>query len=75
MSLSMTEAEREEFLADLHVGVLGVNHGDVPLAVPIWYGYEPGRRLVIAASSPRGGNRRGRTDLNPAGKPLVNRVQ
>ena len=29
MSLSMTTTEREAFLADLHVGVLGVNHGDV----------------------------------------------
>ncbi len=47
MSLSMTKAEREEFLADLHVGVLGVNHGDVPLAVPIWYGYEPGGDIWV----------------------------
>ena len=28
MSAKMTREEREAFLADLHVGVLGVNHGD-----------------------------------------------
>lgn len=42
MSLAMTQQEREAFLADLHVGILGVNHGKVPLAVPIWYAYKPG---------------------------------
>ena len=42
MSLAMTQQEREAFLADLHVGILGVSHGKVPLAVPIWYAYEPG---------------------------------
>ena len=47
MSLAMTKEEREAFLADLHVGVLGVQHGDVPLAVPIWYGYEPGGDVWI----------------------------
>jgi len=48
--MSMTRAEREAFLADLHVGVLGVNHGDVPLAVPIWYAYEPGGDVWILTS-------------------------
>jgi len=42
MSLAMTTTERERFLADLHVGVLAVTHGDTPLATPIWYDYEPG---------------------------------
>ncbi|MEM9467209.1 MAG: pyridoxamine 5'-phosphate oxidase family protein [Actinomycetota bacterium] len=50
MSLSMTKAEREAFLADLHVGVLGVNHGEVPLAVPIWYDYEPGGDIWVLTS-------------------------
>ena len=50
MSLSMTTTEREAFLADLHVGVLGVNHGDVPLAVPIWYDYEPGGDIWVLTS-------------------------
>jgi nitroimidazol reductase NimA-like FMN-containing flavoprotein (pyridoxamine 5'-phosphate oxidase superfamily) len=44
MSLSMSQAEREEFLAALHVGVLSVTVGDSrgPLAIPIWYSYQPG---------------------------------
>ena len=50
MSLAMTKEERETFLAGLHVGVLGVNHGDVPLAVPIWYAYEPGGDAWIITS-------------------------
>ena len=42
-SLSMTVEEREAFLADPHVGVLSVERPDgPPLAVPVWYGYEPG---------------------------------
>jgi PPOX class probable F420-dependent enzyme len=41
--LSMTKAEREAFLAGLHVGVVSVIEPDRgPLAVPVWYGYEPG---------------------------------
>lgn len=50
MSLAMSKEEREAFLADLHVGVLGVNHGDMPLAVPIWYGYEPGGDIWVITS-------------------------
>ena len=39
----MTRAEREAFLADVHVGVVGISDGlRGPLAVPVWYGYEPG---------------------------------
>ncbi|WP_378741800.1 pyridoxamine 5'-phosphate oxidase family protein [Nocardia brasiliensis] len=44
----MTSAEREAFLADLHVGVLAVERADrAPLSVPIWYVYEPGGEVVI----------------------------
>ena len=50
MSMKMTKDEREAFLADLHVGVLGINHGDVPLAVPIWYDYEPGGDVWVLTS-------------------------
>ena len=43
---SMTQAEREQFLADLHVGILGIERTDgPPLTVPIWYIYEPGGEL------------------------------
>jgi PPOX class probable F420-dependent enzyme len=41
--LSMSEQEREAFLAALHVGVLAVDRPDgPPLVVPIWYRYAPG---------------------------------
>lgn len=43
MPLAMSELERQEFLAALHVGVISIERVDgPPLAVPIWYGYEPG---------------------------------
>ena len=43
MSLAMSEQERQEFLAGLHVGVISIERADgPPLTVPIWYGYEPG---------------------------------
>lgn len=48
MSLKMTKAEREAFLADLHVGVISIAEKDRgPLTAPIWYGYEPGGELWI----------------------------
>ena len=42
--LSMSRKEREEFLAETHVGVLSVAEegGRAPLSIPIWYRYEPG---------------------------------
>jgi PPOX class probable F420-dependent enzyme len=47
--LTMTKAEREEFLAGVHVGVLSVSRpgGAAPAVAPIWYGYEPGGDVVI----------------------------
>jgi PPOX class probable F420-dependent enzyme len=51
MSLAMTVEEREAFLADTHVGVLVVADGKLaPLAVPIWYRYEPGGEIRIVTS-------------------------
>ena len=48
MSLAMTRPEREKFLADLHVGIISIaEEGRGPLAVPIWYDYEPGGELWI----------------------------
>ena len=42
----MTQAEKQAFLADVHVGVLALNDGDRgPLMVPMWYEYEPGGEL------------------------------
>lgn len=50
-ALSMTTTEREEFLAGLHVGILGIERVDgPPLTVPIWYMYEPGGELWFLTS-------------------------
>ena len=57
MSLRMTKAEREEFLAGLHVGIISIAEpGRGPLTVPIWYDYKPGGELWILteASSRKG---------------------
>jgi hypothetical protein len=46
MRVAMSAAERQEFLAGVHVGVLTAALGTVgqTLAVPVWYSYQPGRR-------------------------------
>lgn len=47
-SVSMTESERQRYLAAVHVGVMAIERpGRAPLAVPIWYGYEPGGLLKV----------------------------
>jgi len=47
----MTEPERQEFLAGLHVGVLGLERADgPPLVLPVWYSYEPGGDVVVLTS-------------------------
>lgn len=44
---SMTKAEREAFLADVHVGVLAVDDpGRGPLALPVWYVVDDGDVLI-----------------------------
>jgi nitroimidazol reductase NimA-like FMN-containing flavoprotein (pyridoxamine 5'-phosphate oxidase superfamily) len=48
MTLSMTSAEREAFLAGVHVGVLSVDEpGHAPLVVPVWYAYTPGGTVDV----------------------------
>ncbi len=48
MSRAMNREEREAFLADVHVGVIGIDRpGRGPLCVPIWYMYEPGGDIWI----------------------------
>jgi nitroimidazol reductase NimA-like FMN-containing flavoprotein (pyridoxamine 5'-phosphate oxidase superfamily) len=50
-TLTMTAAEREAFLADLHVGVISVaDDGQAPITVPIWYEYQPGGELSVIVS-------------------------
>jgi hypothetical protein len=42
----MTAAEKQAFLADLHVGVLAIPRPAAgPLTVPVWYEYRPGGKL------------------------------
>jgi len=45
----MSSAEREAFLADVHVGVLAVaaGQGRGPLTTPVWYSYQPGGLLTV----------------------------
>jgi nitroimidazol reductase NimA-like FMN-containing flavoprotein (pyridoxamine 5'-phosphate oxidase superfamily) len=53
----MTSAERQRFLAELHVGIVSIpEDGRGPLTVPVWYIYEPGGelRFVTARSSRKG---------------------
>jgi nitroimidazol reductase NimA-like FMN-containing flavoprotein (pyridoxamine 5'-phosphate oxidase superfamily) len=48
--MALSREEREQFLAEPHVGALSVveRPDRAPLTVPIWYQYEPGGDLWIA---------------------------
>jgi hypothetical protein len=51
---TMTVAERESFLAAVHVGVLAVDEpGHGPHALPVWYLYEDGEVLIGIDGSSR----------------------
>ena len=54
-ALTMSRAEREAFLAGVHIAVLAIPGGDAaaPVQAPIWYAYEPGGsvRFTTGASS------------------------
>jgi PPOX class probable F420-dependent enzyme len=49
MSYAMSVAEREQFLGQVHVGVLSVAAGDGrgPISAPVWYSYQPGGLLTF----------------------------
>jgi len=49
MPRTLTPAERQDFLAQPHIGVLSVTSDDdrPPLTVPVWYAYEPGGDLTF----------------------------
>ena len=48
MASTMNKEEREKFLAEVHGGVIAVaDEGRGPLAVPVWYLYEPGGEIAI----------------------------
>jgi PPOX class probable F420-dependent enzyme len=54
---AMTQSEREQYLSELHVGVLSIERPDgPPLTVPVWYIYEPGGELwfLISPDSVKG---------------------
>lgn len=54
MSLAMSKAQRESFLAATHVAIVSIADTDRgPLTVPVWYGYEPGglARFVTGGGS------------------------
>ena len=47
-TLAMTDAEKERFHSDHHVGVIAIDDPDrAPLTVPIWYDYQPGGEVTI----------------------------
>lgn len=49
MWVAMSAAERDEFLAGVHVGILSAAVGQAgrTLAVPVWYSYLPGGLLTV----------------------------
>jgi PPOX class probable F420-dependent enzyme len=49
VSVTMSSAEREAFLSEVHVGVLTVvaGAGRGPLAIPVWYSYQPGGVVTV----------------------------
>lgn len=49
MAMALTREDREQFLAEPHIGALSVaaEPGRAPLVVPIWYQYTPGGRLWV----------------------------
>lgn len=52
MSLTMTEDERNAFLAEPRIAVLAVEQpGRGPLTVPVWYAYNTGGEVAVLTSS------------------------
>jgi uncharacterized protein len=65
MSLAMSHAEREAFLAETRVGIVSIaEEGRGPLSVPVWYRYEPGGDMRFAT----GGTSRKARLLKRAGR-------
>lgn len=69
MSLAMTPAEREAFLAEVHVAVVTVadDDGRGPLAIPLWYDYQPGGEIILVTD----GNSRKAQLIRKAGRVSV----
>ncbi|MEC3954143.1 pyridoxamine 5'-phosphate oxidase family protein [Nocardia sp. CDC153] len=51
--MALTLKERQEFLAQPHIGALAVavGNGRAPLNVPIWYQYSPGGELWVVTGA------------------------
>jgi PPOX class probable F420-dependent enzyme len=66
MSVTMSREEREQFLAGVHVAVLSVASADGggPLAVPVWYAYQPGGTVDVIT----GGETRKAVAIRAAGR-------
>ena len=65
MSLTMSQGEREAFLADVHVGIVSVDDpGHGPLSMPVWYTYEPGGTVDVLT----GGQSRKARHMRAAGR-------
>jgi len=48
MTYRMTIEARETFLADLHVGIIGISAPERgPVLIPVWYTYEPGGEITF----------------------------
>jgi hypothetical protein len=76
MSLAMTRSERETFLSAVHVGVISIERAGMdPLAVPIWYDFDPaiGVWVITGKDSEKGRGgaapRRGARGAPPAAPP------
>ena len=69
MSLAMTPVEREAFLAEVHVAVVTVadDDGRGPLAIPLWYDYQPGGEIILVTD----GNSRKAQLIRKAGRVTV----
>ena len=65
----MTPAEREAFLAEVHVAVVTVadDDGRGPLAIPLWYDYRPGGEIILVTD----GNSRKAQLIRKAGRVTV----
>jgi hypothetical protein len=73
--MALSVEEREQFLAQPHIGALSVVEGPerAPLTVPIWYQYDPGGELWVRTAP---GSRKARA-IEAAGRftMLVHRVE
>lgn len=49
--MALSEVEAQSFFAEPHVAVISIATGSAPLAVPIWYDYEPGGDAWIATGT------------------------